>query len=202
MFDIEAFKLALNRKQKHFIAAVKDNSENLKFIPEEKRTKTVCLEAIRQSRKDDGLPLKYVPKSLQEKYPEIVLASINANPWTIEFAKYTNKEIWITAYSRDNYVLEHFGKSKEELALALEEAKQIIPRCGQALELLPVEHRSLELCTIAVNNYYPALEYVPNQTDDLCWSAIFKNPFAIDYIRDPSDLMKHFCEQKLNKQKR
>ena len=61
---------------------------------------------------------------------------------------------------------------------------EMIKQKGSALELVPVEHRTLEICFAAVQQDGCALQFVPEEhrTPELCLAAVRQNVSALKFV--------------------
>ena len=65
-----------------------------------------------------------------------------------------------------------------------ERAKHVVQQDGGALQFVPVEHQTAELCLEAVQQNGYALQVVPleHRTTDICLSAVQNNGYAIQFV--------------------
>jgi hypothetical protein len=181
------------------LAAVKQNSESLRYAPPELRTMELCLAAVKQN----GESLLYVPKELQTM--ELCLAAVEQNEaaWG-----YVQEEL------RDE-VAKAAGLELEKLELQrLKRWLDFVRKNPSDFPRIPEKYRTREICLIAVesrggvcahiptalqseeffieavnvNTNGKALKYVPDEfrTLNVCLASVKKFPETIEYV--PAEL--------------
>ena len=61
---------------------------------------------------------------------------------------------------------------------------EMVQNDGEALQYVPSEYQTEELCMTAVKQNGYALEYVKNQTEEICMEAIKQNGWALKYVEE------------------
>ena len=111
-----------NKEYKEHLAQVKDWGENLKWVPEEYKTKELCEVAV----KSIGHALAYVPKELKSpELCELAIKGVLGQGGNLKFVPYELQ-------------------TQELCELAVKDK-------GYALEHVPEELKTLEMCDVAVD---------------------------------------------------
>ena len=160
---------------------------DLRFIPEEYRTKELCELAVKQN----GQALQLVPEELRIK--ELCEIAAKQDGLSLYFVpeELKTKKIYELAVQNNGYALEYVPeelRTPELCAIAVQNN-------GEALEYVPIKLRTKELCKLAVKENGFALEYVTEHlmTPELCESSVKNNALALEYI--PEELKtKELCE--------
>ena len=66
---------------------------------------------------------------------------------------------------------------------------EMVQNDGKALQYVPSEYQTEELCMTAVKQNGWTLEYVKKQTPEICLEAIKENPFALEYVENQTEEM-------------
>ena len=67
-----------------------------------------------------------------------------------------------------------------------EDYETALRSAGLALQFVPRNRRTKQLCEIALRQNGMAIQYVPKQTEHLCWIALLQIPDAIEFIKQPT----------------
>ena len=138
----------------------------LLHIPEDKRTESLCLSAVRQN----GWALKHVPKDKQSE--EICLAAVRQNGWALKHVteEMRSEKLFFEALRQKGNALQYVPEDKrtDELYLAA------IQKNGRALEFVPYDKRTEDLCLAAVQQKGYAFKAVPldKQSNEICLAAV------------------------------
>ena len=199
----------------------------LRYVKEQ--TPELCKMAITKN----GLALEYVKKEqapklceidvnqngyalelIKEQTPELCEIDINQNGYALELVKEQIPELCKMASQQNHYVFEFVKQQTHELCkLANEqnsegwaytnmelspelykfEIEQCAIACALALEYVP--EQTPDLCKFAIEHDFRALKYVKKQTHDLCKFAIEHDFRALKYVRDQTS---ELCELAIN----
>ena len=141
------------------IEAVKLDGFALEFVPEEYRTEEMCLIAV----KDDGIALEFVPKECRTK--KMCLEAIKENARAIMFLD-------------NRYKQNESNLSEEDLSelyiLAIKKDKKLFRFAD--LQRFP------KVCLEVVNLDGLMLEFIKDQTIEMCLDAVTQNKKALKFV--------------------
>lgn len=196
----EFIELHLDRLLPLLKWAVSQNSISLALIPEEYRSREICLQAVKQS----GKALEHVPEEFRSidiyleavrsfgnalpqvphasRTPEVLYAALAKNPWMIQHVPETlcDEKHYIDAVSRQGNALEFIPQSRLTPDICLAATK----KTGWSLRLVPEDLRSYEVCLEAVRQDSRALQHVPEtlRTREMCLDAVSGCGFSLKYV--------------------
>jgi hypothetical protein len=153
----EELKADVEKYYKICEAAITQNPMALEIVPEEFKTFNFYKIAISQM----GVSIQFVSESFKLKepksYEELCKIAVSENGMALEYITHQN--------------------SKKFYELGLNNN-------GLALQFIPEELRTKELCEIAVNNYGSALEWIPEKfkTETICKIAVKNSGIALEFI--------------------
>ena len=186
---------------------------NMKYIPEQLRTKELCELAIKQN----GSSLYYVPECL--KTPEFCEVAVKNYGHALQFVpdeiitkelcelaikqngnnlayvpdEYVTKEICKLAVKNNSNALRYVPDeiiTQELCELAVQNNDN-----GLILYPIPEKYKTPELCELAVQQNGISLHYVPKElkTIEMCELAVKENGFALEFV--PKELItKELCD--------
>ena len=192
---------------------------NLKFIPDEYRTKELYELAVRQN----GFALDYISKTLRT--PKLCEIAVKSNGHALRFIphEYKTQEICELAVKNNGDALRFVPneyKTPELCKLAVknnklalhyvpekykseEIVKLAVQSNGMTLAYVPEDLKTYELCKIAVSNNGYALKYIPNtffkryKDYNMCKLAVEQNGMALEYI--PNTFFKRYKDYNMCK---
>jgi hypothetical protein len=100
-------------------------------------------ETIVERLLNNEISLWGVLHDLGDQFPEICMAAVQRNGYTIKFVKDQTPEICLAAVKQNGQALEYVKKQTPEICLAA------VQKCGMALEF--VKKQTLEICTAAID---------------------------------------------------
>jgi len=166
------------------IEAVKNDGDNLKYVPDEFKTAQLCLAAMDYH----GTALEYVPEKF--KTAELCFKAVKCGCGALAFVPEERKtmEMCLEAIKQDKYyrdappVFKEVPKKFHTPELCLEAVK-VNPH---ALEYIPNELKTHELCLEAVRKNGGVLEHVPDKlkTAELCKQAVEISAWALRHVPD------------------
>lgn len=124
---------------------------------------------------------------IKEQTEEMILYAVGIIGTALKHAKIQTPEIVHTAVSNarwDSTVL-RFVQPEYRV---FDTYRLAVIANGNALEFVPEEAQTPELCLLAIQQNTGAIRYVHNQTEDLCMRALNLNTWP--YIRNPTDAVK------------
>lgn len=164
------------------LSILKTSPHAIKYMPPEILTQEMCLVAVR-----NGAPLSYIPEPLRDQ--EVCIAAVEhrglAACSVLSHIPESLKtpELYMAAMKNwGYYALEHVPKEMISLEMCLEAVKH---NTG-AIKFVPAEMRTYEIYLAAVKRDYYAFLEVPNsfQTPEMCLAAVTGNGCGIKYIPD------------------
>lgn len=162
------------------LEAVKNDGNSLRYVHKKILTYEICLEAV----KNNGIALLYVPDNIKNK--DLCKKAVKQNGEALKYvpSKYINSDLCIDAVNSNGMALSYIP----EKLLTKEHCLNAIKKTGRALEHVPSKLKTKILCTEAIRNDGQALEYVPNRfrTQELCSESINTNWMSLKYI--PEDM--------------
>ena len=92
----------------------------------------------------------------------------------------TASKQWMKNVIRDGWALQYIPEEHRSYDMCLHAVKQ----CGWTLQFVPEEHRSYDLCLSAVEQNGGTLKYVPmeHRSYDLCLSAVQQDRCALYFV--------------------
>ena len=149
-----------------------------------------CLVAVKQN----GLAIRFI----QNPTHEVCESAINQNPLALQFIENQTNELCMLAVKKNGLALKFVEIMKSDIAYtavkqnyeAMKYAyifspafiKTIIPTFGLALEFLPAQYQTNELCMSAVKNNGMALEFVHTKTKEIIEEALKSNPEVVQFV--------------------
>lgn len=127
-------------------------------------------------------------KILKKYMSELVNVFMHSNPDLINHLP--NITLFDAAISSDPEYLKNIKNFTPELC------EKAIKANPLALQYIPANFKTIELCTIAVEIDGMALQFVDNQSVDICIAAVSNNPKSITYAKYQTD---DICSIALNK---
>ena len=158
---------------------------DLKFIPDEYKTKELCDLAVQQN----GLALQYVPKHLRTPY--LYEIAVKQDGMALEYVpkEFKTLELCKIAVKNNGSAL---GYTPEELKT--EELCAIaVKQNGKSLEHVKKNFKTSKLCELAVKQNGLNLMYVPYISKELCEIAVKQNGCAVYYIPE-NIITEELCE--------
>lgn len=117
----------------------------------------------------------------EKRQIEADLERVIKEPLDLKDVKNKTPEICMAAVERNGYALEFVPEDKKTHELCLSAVNGFI---GYALKYVPESMKTENICRIAVENVGDALEYVPEdkKTYELCLTAVRGNGPALQYV--------------------
>ena len=155
---------------------LRQNSEALRYVPEDLCTEEICEIAVAQ----EGVALEYMPRYLRtDEICRIAVAQVGCALAYVP-RKLRTEEMCRIAVGQNGRALEYVSEK-----LRTEEMCRLaVAQCGRALRDVPEDLRTEEICSIAVAQYGEALRYVPQnlRTEELCKIAVTQNGRALLHV--------------------
>jgi hypothetical protein len=159
-----------------WLAAVRQNGNALKLVPENLKTAEMCLAAVQKN----GEALYYVPKVL--KTAELCLIAVQQNEEVLMYVpdEFKTEEICLIAVQQNGLALNYVPDRlrTEEICLAA------VRQDGLALYYVPSKIKTADICLAAVQKNGNALRFVPDRlkTEKLYLAAVQQNGRALCYV--------------------
>jgi len=156
--------------------AVTQNSDALRYVPQELRTERMCLAAVTQN----GWALRHVPQKLRTE--RMCLAAVTNDGGALAHVpqKLRTERMCLAAVTNYGWALEHVPQElrTERMCLAA------VTQSGYVLRHVPNELRSEKMCLAAVTNDGSALRYVPDElrSEKMCLAAVTQNGWALGHV--------------------
>lgn len=191
------------RTEKIYCECVKHNIHNFNYIPKEKLTLSIILEAakingcyllrylekekwtpeiVNEALKSNGMALNFIPKS--EQTLEQCLIALKQKIWSspLRFVskKFLSKELCIIAAENSGDSLEYIP----EKFLCHELYQKAFPNNRFMLDYLPSQYKTEKFYEELVCNDGLALEFVPKKiiTKKNCYDAVLENYEALKFV--------------------
>jgi hypothetical protein len=139
--------------------AVKENGNELRFVPDELRTVDLCLEAVRQIYN----ALRYVPDKL--KTAELCLEAVRLNGYALEYVpeELKTKELCFEAVKEFSWALQYVPDKLRAAELCLEALQQDINVHKHVPDELKASKQFLEMMKQAGCS----IDFIPEDTEEL-----------------------------------
>lgn len=164
----------------HWMDEVSKDGETLQFVPEDMKTKEVCLAAVLAH----GRALFHVPYAMMT--PEICMAAVQQNGYALNFVPedLTTPELCWAAIRQEGHALEYVPEHFRIPELCLASVQQ----SGYALQFVPEDLKTPELCLVAIRREVPPPSEVPLYLRAV---RLFKGPFSIERADNVRDVRLH-----------
>lgn len=169
------------------LTAVNYDGTSIKYMDE---TIELSLAAVKQN----GLAIKFI----QNQTREICEAAVNQNPLALQFIENQTNELCMMAVKKNGLALKYVEIMESDIAYTAVKQNydslkyayifsptfigMIIPTFGLALEFVPAQYQTNQLCMTAVKNNGMALEFVHEKTAEIVAEALKSNPEANKFI--------------------
>jgi hypothetical protein len=163
-------------------------------VPEEYRTATVCLAALKEAKSNStdiilgnqkGSSIADVPANVQT--PEFWAQAVAIDPGILASmpANLKTPDMMIQVVSADGSALKNVPDSMRTQAVC----EAAVKKTGSALQYVPEKFVTSALCQTAVSNSWFALQYVPDRlkTSAMCLTAVKRYGDALEYV--PANLI-------------
>lgn len=180
--------------------AVTKNSRALKFVPESMRTDDMCMDALKNARVNKGVFWK---NNIKNPSHDLCMRAIREYPFLLsDIENPTNEMIRLAISGGNSWAIgklsQDDSKSDADMMTAVRSNGHVISSIKQktqalcdaaiqttpeAIQHIPAEFQTRELCLTAVSKYGMLLEHVLNQTPEICIAAIRQNPQALFFVR-------------------
>jgi hypothetical protein len=176
-----AYEYALYRDDTIAIEAVKTTYDALKYI--DKQNDDICIISLQHSI---GSSFDYI----QDKNENILLHTINIAP--IYIVKYKNAPIQLKeiAIKKDPSLIIYAVEQTYDMC------KNAVMYNGYYIKYVLSEHRTREICEIAVRKDANAIMHIEFPDEYLCMIAIDNDPFVIKHIKNQTH---NICEYAVRK---
>jgi len=168
-----SFNSIKNPTEEMCIAVVSKCGLNIKDVPADLQSPTVCLIAIT----DTPHALEHVKNQTEDLCIQVV--SENAN--LIKFCKVRTPSVLKAAIKKDGYVIKDLKPDE----ITLELADLAINSYGYCFQYVPKHIQTRELCMKSVQKSGISLEYVRDdlQDEEICFEAVKQSPYALRYVK-------------------
>jgi phosphosulfolactate phosphohydrolase-like enzyme len=157
------------------LAAVKNTGYALQYVKEQ--TPEICLAAVKES--------EFVFNLVKKQTPEIVLAAVSREHFYGE-TDFSNRDILIALAKNGHY---HWGITRVSYISKIPEEYRdeelyllVVSNNGDVLEDIDVEKQTEKICIAAIKNKPTSIQYVINQTPELCMYAVLLDKKAMEYV--------------------
>lgn len=133
----------------------------------------ICLAALKKSSR----AIKYIVNQTHD----MCFESIHRYPENIKYIKDPTIEMCREAIKKDGFCIEHFKEEMKTEELCLEDIELHGKDCGNLIQFMP---QTPKICLATVKQHGDAIEYVKNQTIDLCLEALNQSLSSIMSIKD------------------
>jgi hypothetical protein len=165
-----------------YLDVVRRNGYALKHVPNHFRSREICIAAVQ----DTGFALEWVPEDLCNRAPEICLAALRQHGFALEHVPrhLQTLELCLIAIQTDGNALRWVPEDLCSGANASQIYMTAVQRAGHTLNLIPINRRTIELCTAAIRKDGRALEFVPRDllTFELCLVAVRQDGRALEWV--------------------
>ena len=136
----------------------------------------LCIEAVKQN----GLALQHI----EEATEEVCLYAVHSNWESLQFVKEKGQTTRVCEMA-----IERCGKAIQYVRNLTPELCSLAIKHGGGVEFL--QSMPLEVCRLAVERNGMFLKYIPEgrQTEDVCMTAIANNPYALEWVINPTEEM-------------
>lgn len=180
------------------LMAVRSDGKSLQYV--KNQTDKLCLEAV----KNGGCNLKYV----KNQTDEIRLNAILNDPSSLQYIseEHQTEELCFLAVSKYGCSLKYVKNQTpllcmesltcntssfeyiSEKCLTNDMCMLAVTRWGHNLKYVPQSYQTKQVCIAAINNTDgTALQYIKNQTLDICVLALQKQSSNFGYIKNPTE---------------
>jgi hypothetical protein len=181
------------------IEAVKYNGEFLRQVPDRFFTDDVCIEAIKQKPRAIDI--------IKNPTDEMWITAIKGEPSIIFDIRNPSDEMLLlaapkypTLYDKirdknligDNINLDEVLKKTPSYIINIknptyEQWLCVIRQSGKFIKDIPQHHITEELGMIALQDYPDGLEFIDNQTDSMCLTAVFQKGVVLRFVKNQTD---------------
>lgn len=156
------------------LAAVKQDGQTLRFVPENVKCLTICYAAVKQH----GWALRDVPDNLKDR--AMCLQSVRTSGDSLMFVpeRFLDDEISECLTINDEGHETNILSMLPDHVKTYEKCMQSVKRDGQMLKNVPDCHKDKDICLTAVKNDSDALRYVPDILKD--WVERHKRVEKVD----------------------
>lgn len=162
-----------------YIELVKKDGQILEKIPEEMKTKEICLEAIK-----NGGKLKFVPKELRNSEIYIYNINIFVNQ-ALDADELDDEE------ELENGISKYFNNIPAEMK-SNDFWKKLIGVNGYFLKYVPEEIKTKDLCLEAVKKFPHSIEHIPKK--------FITSEFYLEIAKENGDILKRVPSEMISEQ--
>jgi hypothetical protein len=146
---------------------------NIKDVPADLQTPTVCLIAITDT--------PHALEHIKNQTEDLCVQAVSENANVLKFCKIRTPPVLKAAVKKDGYVIKDLRPDE----ITLELADLAVNSWGYCLQHVPKHIQTRELCMKAVKKSGVSLEYVRDdlQDEEICLEAVTQSPYSFKYVK-------------------